>query len=228
MATMRWLAVVLAGMLAVGVLGRGGGRRQGGLSPTRRRWSRATASSPSTSTPGCEAARQCLLLPDSLSTALAMTYAGARGETATQMAGTLRFPMPGTGCIGASPGHRDVNGAGAKAGPSCSSPTPSGARGLATSPPSRRPSRITTGRASHRRFRGRRAGAETINAWVEEQTRDKIKDLIPEGVLTPDTRLVLTNAIYFKGKWKHAFPEAATRNDEFTLSTGKATVTCPS
>ena len=61
----------------------------------------------------------------------------------------------------------------------------------------------------------------TINAWVEQQTRDRIKDLIPEGVLKRETRLVLTNAIYFKGKWKHAFPEAATRSDTFTLSTGK-------
>jgi serpin B len=62
----------------------------------------------------------------------------------------------------------------------------------------------------------------TINAWVEQQTRDRIKDLIPEGALNSDTRVVLTNAIYFKGKWKYAFPEAATRNDTFTLSTGKA------
>jgi serpin B len=60
-----------------------------------------------------------------------------------------------------------------------------------------------------------------INGWVEQQTRDRIKDLIPEGALQPDTRVVLTNAIYFKGKWKRAFSEAATRNDTFTLSTGK-------
>ena len=40
-------------------------------------------------------------------------------------------------------------------------------------------------------------------------------------MLNSDTRAVLTNAIYFKGKWKSAFPQAATRNDKFTLSTGK-------
>jgi serine protease inhibitor len=61
----------------------------------------------------------------------------------------------------------------------------------------------------------------TINTWVEQQTQDRIKGLLPEGVLTPSTRLVLTNAIYFKGVWKHAFHEGATRKDEFILSTGQ-------
>jgi len=67
----------------------------------------------------------------------------------------------------------------------------------------------------------------TINTWVEQQTRDRIVDLIAEGAITPDTRVVLTNAIYFKGKWKYAFPEAATRNDTFTVSTGKAIADVP-
>jgi len=41
----------------------------------------------------------------------------------------------------------------------------------------------------------------TINNWVEEKTNDKIKNLIPKGVITPLTRLILTNAVYFKGTW---------------------------
>ena len=42
---------------------------------------------------------------------------------------------------------------------------------------------------------------QTINAWVEKQTQDKIKELLKPGILKPTTRLVLTNAIYFKGDW---------------------------
>jgi serpin B len=61
---------------------------------------------------------------------------------------------------------------------------------------------------------------QTINTWVERQTNDKIKDLIGEGVLSPLTRLVLTNAIYFKGNWASQFDEEATRDEPFTLQDG--------
>lgn len=62
---------------------------------------------------------------------------------------------------------------------------------------------------------------QTINTWVEEQTRNKIKDLLPQGTITIDTRLVLTNAIYFKGKWESQFEKRLTRDDPFTLLDGK-------
>jgi len=55
----------------------------------------------------------------------------------------------------------------------------------------------------------------TINKWVEDKTNDKIKDLIPPGVINSLTRLVLTNAIYFKGDWKREFNEKNTRPDLF-------------
>ncbi len=55
----------------------------------------------------------------------------------------------------------------------------------------------------------------TINAWVEQKTRDKIKNLLGSGAVTPDTRLILVNAIYFKGDWLHAFDKAGTRNEIF-------------
>jgi serpin B len=61
----------------------------------------------------------------------------------------------------------------------------------------------------------------SINKWVEEQTNDKIKDLIPPGVLNALTRLVLTNAIYFKGLWVKQFDKKETREEDFRVSPEK-------
>ena len=57
----------------------------------------------------------------------------------------------------------------------------------------------------------------TINKWVSDQTEEKIKDLIPEGVINQLTRLVLTNAIYFNAAWQHPFNEDATSDGLFHL-----------
>lgn len=61
---------------------------------------------------------------------------------------------------------------------------------------------------------------EAINAWVAEQTRDRIPELIGEGVLTPETRLVLTNAIYLNAPWRHRFDRDATAKAPFTRLDG--------
>jgi len=58
---------------------------------------------------------------------------------------------------------------------------------------------------------------ETINNWVEEKTNDKIKDLIPENFINELTRLVLTNAIYFKGDWVLQFDEKRTKEQNFRV-----------
>ena len=59
-----------------------------------------------------------------------------------------------------------------------------------------------------------------INTWVAAQTNDKIKDLIPDGLLSELTRLVLTNAVYFKGAWRDQFDVANTQKDVFTTLDG--------
>jgi len=71
-------------------------------------------------------------------------------------------------------------------------------------------------------FRGQpEAERKRINTWVEGQTKDRIKNLIPEKALTPLTRMVLVNAIYFKGEWKSPFKEGATKERDFYLADGK-------
>lgn len=62
---------------------------------------------------------------------------------------------------------------------------------------------------------------QTINGWVEKQTKDKIKDLIPQGALSPESRLVLTNAIYFKAGWAEKFEKSNTKNEPFFVAGGK-------
>ncbi|TWT90099.1 Serpin (serine protease inhibitor) [Pseudobythopirellula maris] len=64
------------------------------------------------------------------------------------------------------------------------------------------------------------ASREHINDWVEEQTNDRIKDLLPGGSVTQDTRVVLTNAVYLNSLWKHEFLEQSTRDRDFTLGDG--------
>jgi serpin B len=60
-----------------------------------------------------------------------------------------------------------------------------------------------------------------VNDWVSDQTEQMIQDLIPRGVVNSLTRLVLTNAIYFKADWQRKFKERDTRRNPFTLLDGR-------
>jgi serpin B len=62
---------------------------------------------------------------------------------------------------------------------------------------------------------------KTINKWVEDKTNDKIKELIKKGILTKDIRMVLTNAIYFNGKWRLKFKAKNTCKRKFNLAGNK-------
>jgi serpin B len=63
---------------------------------------------------------------------------------------------------------------------------------------------------------------KTINGWVEGKTKEKIKDLIPQGAIDGQTRLVITNAVYFKGQWVKQFDLKNTQESEFRVTPDKA------
>jgi serpin B len=225
MATTRWLAVVLAGVLAAGA---SGAAASGGkpAEPDEAALVKGNSEFALDLYARLRARDGNVFFSSySISNALAMTYTGARGPTATQMAAALRFPMDGDRLHRTfAKVNRDVNGAGSKGGAELYVANALWTQtGLGTLPAFEATVKTLHGAGLTPLdcMRTPEKARMAINAWVEQQTRDRIKDLIPEGALKPDTRVVLTNAIYFKGKWKHAFPEAATRNDTFTLSTGK-------
>jgi serpin B len=160
--------------------------------------------------------------PESISTALAMTYAGARGPTAEQMAKTLHFTLdqehlhPALGALMA-----DLNGGGKKRGYQLSVANALwGQKGHDFLPAFLTLLKDDYGAGMHEVdfLKDTEGARQTINGWVEKQTQDKIKDLIAKDVLPPDTQLVLTNAIYFKGDWNTQFKKDATRDGPFQVS----------
>jgi serpin B len=65
------------------------------------------------------------------------------------------------------------------------------------------------------------ASRQTINNWVSQETQQKIQDLIPQGAIDPDTRLVLSNAIYFNAGWLEPFQTDLTGEENFTTLAGE-------
>ncbi len=173
--------------------------------------------------------------PYSISTALAMTYAGAAGETENQMGRVLGFAGAAktTGLSSSAAVlpkeqiHRafgriisDLNNRGAKDGYELAVANALwGQKGYEFL--KNFVELIKTnydGKLAEVDFAADSEGTrKTINTWVEQKTNDKIKQLIKPGVLGPMTRLVLTNAIYFKGKWAGQFKPKMTRDEPFTL-----------
>ncbi len=166
--------------------------------------------------------------PHSISTALAMTYAGARGETERQMAQTLGFTLPQAQL---HPAFAALDAALARPLP----PDPRGGEpftlhtanalwGSADEPflPAFLSTLAENYRAGLRKtdFARPEEARRTINQWASDETRGKIENLIPPGIITPATPLVLTNAIYFKASWEHPFQERATQPAPFTLLDG--------
>ena len=174
--------------------------------------------------------------PYSISTALAMTYAGAVGETEKQMSSTLHFTLPQTQL---HPAFNDLalqlasRGQGAK-----------GTNGKSFS------LNIANALWGQQGYNIQSAFLNTlaqnygagmnlldfinspedsrviINNWVSDQTNNRIKDLLPRGSVDIYTRLVLTNAIYFDAAWKYPFAKDSTHDGTFNLLDG-STVTVP-
>lgn len=167
--------------------------------------------------------------PYSIHSALAMTYAGARGTTAQQMAATLHYAMPPERMHGAYAGlMRNLNTVpkldDIEAYKLVVANALWGQKGYPF-----RPEFLTIARENYQaglELLDFRTAAEparlTINAWVEKQTQEKIKDLVPPGAISTDTRLVLTNAIYFKSNWAEKFAKKATKNEPFHVAAGKS------
>jgi len=173
--------------------------------------------------------------PYSISLALAMTYAGARSETAEQMADTLQFTLPqdrlhpafnsldielsqrGEGAKGKDgKGFRlnIVNAIWGQEGYKFLSEfldvlAENYGAGL-------RPLDFANAPEESR---------ITINNWVSDQTEGRIEDLIPQGLIDALTRLVLTNAVYFNAAWQNPFNDDMTEAGPFyLLDEGEVTV----
>ena len=162
------------------------------------------------------------LSPFSISTAFGMTYAGAAGQTAEEMANVLHFPLPQE-----------------RLHPTFGALVRSLDRGTTLGGYELRVANRTWGqqgfpfREAFVRITREDYGAElqpadfagdpetarrNVNAWVAERTNDRIRDLFPQGTIDSYTRLVLANAIYFKGLWATRFERAKTQDAPFYLS----------
>jgi serpin B len=175
--------------------------------------------------------------PASLETALVMTCAGARGETMQQMAMTLSVSQ-GRDRVDWSGVHRDfgafLKDLNAKKGDAkplgyqlSVANALWGQKGFEFLPDFLKVVQDNYGAGlSDVDFMGDTEGArKIINAWVERATREKIKDLLHPGVVTDLTRLVLTNAIYFKGQWEQPFKKEGTHDEPFHLTAAKEVTT---
>ncbi len=177
-----------------------------------------------------EADDHLLISPHSILSALAMVYAGADGGTREQMRDTLRFALDEPAL------HRAFGTLDAALAERAKVQRQDEARGFELSVVNRLWGQHDGGFLPEylqlvERHYG--AGVELVdfesdpdgirgrvNEWVEEQTRDRIRDLLPDGSVNEDTRMILVNAIYFLASWQDAFEEENTRDQPFTTGAG--------
>ncbi len=158
--------------------------------------------------------------PNSISTALAMTYGGAKADTAKQMAAVLHFDLPQNQLQQAFSELRQQLSANDKDTELRTANRLWGQSGYKFLPAYLQLTKNQYGaELGQVDFKNKtEAARQEINAWVSDETKGKIEDLLQPGILSPQTRLVLTNAIYFKGKWGSPFGKKSTKNLPFTVS----------
>ena len=174
--------------------------------------------------------------PYSISTALGMTYAGAVGDTEKQMGSALHFTLPqgqlhpafnqlaldlasrGQNAQGTNGKSFALNIANALWGQQDFTIQSAFLKILAQN--------YGTGMNLLDFKNSPEPSRVTINNWVSDQTNNRIKDLLPQGSITPATRFVLTNAIYFDAAWQNPFAKESTSNGNFNLL-NSSTVSVP-
>lgn len=162
--------------------------------------------------------------PLSIAVALGMAYAGAEGETASQMASTLRLTTDQTDTeigFGALLGELAAEGESGnfKLNVADSLWMQQGFQ-IGTQFLAEMQSLYGSAVNQVDYIHAAAAATDQINSWVATATNGKITNLIPEDQLDQYTRLVLTNAVYFKGDWASSFDLSETANLPFTLATG--------
>lgn len=163
--------------------------------------------------------------PYSISTALAMTYTGARANTAKEMADVLKFPPLKLEEIASAFGElqkqlqadKETSGYQLNVANALW-----GQKGYGFLPEFIEINKKYFGSGLiELDFPQPDAARKTINTWVEKQTKEKIKELIAPGILDSDVKLVLTNAIYFKGFWETQFKTENTSSAKFNINADK-------
>ncbi len=170
--------------------------------------------------------------PFGIRTALAMTYAGARGETAEEMKQALRFSLDDRR-LHAVYARLRLYGAYARLIEGLDAQDAShqlevanalwGQKGKTFLEPFvRRVKTCYDGGLERLDFRkDAEAARGIINAWCEKKTNGRIENLIPAGGVTAATELVLTNAVWFKGQWETEFDKTRTKEQDFFVAKDK-------
>jgi serine protease inhibitor len=161
--------------------------------------------------------------PYSISSAMVITYDGAKGKTAEEMRSVLHFPEDNViRRSGFAKIYNEINQKNKKFQLNTANALWAQKNYLFLTHYLEIIKRYYGGKATNLDFVNKPEESRIIiNQWVENQTNNKIKDIIAPGAINQETRLVITNAIYFKGNWVKQFDKKNTIIRDFEISTSK-------